>query len=225
MLEGLAYHITQRGNGRQQVFFGDSDYLLYRDLLRSNALQSGLVLWAYCVMPNHIHLIAVPNGPQSMARALGRTHADYARHYNLQRRSCGHVWQARFYSCPLENAHLWRAMAYVERNPTRANLVAEAGQYPWSSASAHVTGSDGEELLDLRYWSQYYTPARWAEVLRTNVEEEQFGERLHQATRHGRPLGDEQFVKELEVRSGRVLRPRSPGRPRKESDASLAIGS
>jgi putative transposase len=138
VLENIPYHITQRGNGRQQVFFDPYDYQLYLDLLRRYAEDAQLRLRAYCLMPNHVHLIAAPARPNSMASALGRTHADYARHFNLKRRSCGHAWQARFFSCPLDAAHLWNAMAYVERNPVRARIVDEAGQYPWSSAGPHL---------------------------------------------------------------------------------------
>jgi putative transposase len=125
---GIAFHITQHGNARQQVFFDDTDRLLYLDLLRENAARFVLNVWAYCLMPNHIHLVAVLLRPTSLARTLGRTHADYARHFNLRQQACGHVWQARFFSCPLDSWHLWHAMAYVERNPVRARIVADAGQ-------------------------------------------------------------------------------------------------
>ncbi|MGA3190447.1 MAG: transposase [Bryobacteraceae bacterium] len=130
VLENIPYHLTQRGNGRQQVFFENQDYRLYLDLLRNYSEDAHLRLWAYCLMPNHVHLIAVPERPEAMASALGRTHADFARHFNLRGRTCGHVWQARFFSCPLESAHLWRAAAYVERNPSRARIVKHPGEYP-----------------------------------------------------------------------------------------------
>ena len=114
--EGVPHHVTQRGNGRQKVFCCPEDYALYEDLLQRYAEDSGLALWAYCLMPNHIHLICVPGHERSLATALGRTHADFAKHFNIVRRSCGHVWQARFFSCPLDGPHTWQAMAYVERN-------------------------------------------------------------------------------------------------------------
>ena len=104
VLENIPYHVTQRGNGRQRVFFDAQDYRLYLDLLRSYAEDAQLRLWAYCLISNHVHLIAVPECADAMASALGRTHADFARHFNLRGRTCGHVWQARF-SCPLEAGH------------------------------------------------------------------------------------------------------------------------
>jgi putative transposase len=106
VLEDVPYHITQRGNARQQVFFDEMDYRVCLDLLRDYAENARLRLWAYCLMPNHVHLIAVPERPSAMPSVLRRAHADFARHYNLKKRACGHVWQARYFSCPLEEAHL-----------------------------------------------------------------------------------------------------------------------
>ncbi len=214
VLPDVPCHVTQRGNGRQQVFFEEADHLLYLDLLRSQSAKAGLVLWAYCLMPNHVHLIAVPTRPAALAQTLGRTHAHFAQHFNLERRSCGHVWQARFFSCPLEDAHLWQAMAYVERNPVRAGMVVDAGQYRWSSAAAHLAGHDPAGLVDLGRWRDEYDPPRWKRVLETSVDEEAIGYRIQEASRRGRVLGSEEFVKELELRAGRSLRTRAAGRPK-----------
>ena len=188
VVEGVPHHVTQRGNGRQRVFYRDSDYRLYLDLLRVYSLRYGLKLWAYCLMPNHVHLIAVPQRPLS---------------------------QARFFSCPLDGGHLWQAMAYVEQNPVRAGLAVEAAAYPWSSAGAHVNGAEGEGLLDLAAWKREYTEERWRDVLKTGVEEVALGERLAEATVRGRPLGDDRFVQELERQTRRRLRPLPVGRPKK----------
>jgi putative transposase len=214
VLPGVPCHVTQRGNGRQQIFFDETDHILYLDLLRGQSADAGLSLWAYCLMPNHVHLVAVPTRPTALAKTLGRTHADFARHFNLQRRSCGHVWQARFFSSPLDDAHLWQAMAYVERNPVRAGMVSDAGQYRWSSAAAHLTGNDPDRMLDLSRWRLEYGPERWKRVLETSVGEEALGERIQEASRRGRALGSEEFVKELEARAGRRLRPHPVGRPK-----------
>jgi len=226
VLENIPYHITQRGNRRQQVFFEPRDYRLYLDLLRDHADDAQLRLWAYCLMPNHVHLIAVPQRPEAMASALGRTHADYARHFNLRNRTCGHVWQARFFSCPLDPAHLWRAAAYVERNPSRARLVDHPGEYPWSSAALHSGLAANTGFLDLSAWQAEYTQQRWSAVLETGVEEEAFGRRLQEASRRGRPLGSQEFARTLEHRAGRPLRPLPVGRPRtrrSEEDGQLSL--
>ncbi len=216
ILEGVPYHVTQRGNGRQQVFFEDRDYCLYLDLLRNSCQKERLPIWAYCLMPNHIHLIAVPERETAMAQAMGRTNADFARYYHLRKRSSGHVWQARYHSSPLDERHLWRAMAYVERNPVRAQLAARAEEYEWSSARLRLTGAAG--MVDLTPWRAKYDWPRWQEALRTSIDEEAFGLRLQEASRRGRPLGDEQFVENLEKRCGRRLRAQPVGRPKKAKE-------
>jgi putative transposase len=164
-------------------------------------------------MSNHVHLIAVPLEEESLAKALGRTHSDYARYVNVFRRECGHFWQARFYSCPLGVGHRWAALAYVERNPVRAGIVKKAADYPWSSARAHVSGYGAPRWLAMTEWRLSYTPERWAWVLETGLGEEALRERLRQATETGLPLGDEAFVREWEGLLGRDLRAHRRGRP------------
>ena len=211
----VPYHITQRGNAKQRIFFTDNDYRLYIDLLRRHSERHGLDIWAYCLMPNHVHLIALPRRPASMPRALGRTHAEYARYFNLTRQSCGHVWQARYFSCPLDGAHLWRAVAYVERNPLRAGLARDPFAYRWSSAAAHAGKFDPAGLLDMSSWRLEYTPERWRDAIRDGVDDEELAERIREAATRGRPLGDAGFIEHLERQTGRTLAPRAPGRPRK----------
>jgi putative transposase len=225
MAAGVPYHVTQRGNGRQQIFFEDRDYSLYQDLLRGHCQAADLVILAYCLMPNHIHLIGVPGHAGAMAQAMGRTNADFARYYNLRRCSCGHVWQARYFSAPLDGAYLWQAMAYVERNPVRARLAEQAEDYAWSSARLRLAGAGG--FVDLTSWRAEYDWLGWRAVLRSSVDEEAFGRRLQEGSRRGRPLGDEQFIEELERLSGRRLRARRVGRPRKvreDEDNQLTMG-
>jgi len=106
LLERIPYHITQRSNACQQVFSKDRDYLLYQDLLKHTCGEERLSIWAYALMPNHVHVVAMPGRGTSMAQAMGRTNADFARHYNLRKRSCGHVWQARYHSTPLDSSYL-----------------------------------------------------------------------------------------------------------------------
>jgi len=216
VLEGIPYHITQRSNGRQQVFFDERDYALYLDLLRVYSQEAKLQILAYCVMPNHIHLIAVPARPDSMAAALGRSHADFARHFNLRHRSCGHVWQSRYFSCPLDEVDLWLAMAYVERNPVRARIVERAESFRWSSAAGRLADGHGPDWVELSRWQAEYTRDQWRQVLETSVGEESFGRRLQEASRRGRPLGQESFAHGLEQQAGRPLLPRAVGRPRKQ---------
>ena len=213
-VEGVPYHITQRGNGRQQVFFNDADHQLYLDLLARHAARARLRIHAYCLMPNHTHLIATPERPDSMPAALGLIHADFARHFNLQHRACGHVWQARYFSCPLDRAHLWQAMAYVERNPVRARLADQAWDFPWSSAGARLGKVPVPGFLDLAYWRETFTSEEWKDLLASESEEIEFGGRLANAGSRGRPLGDADFLANLERQAGRRLRAKPVGRPK-----------
>jgi len=146
VIAGFPHHITQRGNRREDVFLSDADRQAYVGFARKYADLHGLAVWAYCLMTNHVHLVAVPVRKASLALALRDTHAVYAMRFNALAGVTGHLWQGRFYSCPLDEAHLWAAVRHVERNPVRAGLVSHAGDYPWSSAAAHC-GRAGDPLL------------------------------------------------------------------------------
>jgi putative transposase len=223
----VAYHITQRGNGRRTVFYTDADRSTYLRLLAHSAGEHRLNIQAYCLMNNHVHLVAVPERPDSLARALGLTHAAFARYRNVADGTCGHIWQARYYSCPLDRNHLWRAVAYVERNPVRAGLVESAEEYRWSSARAHLSQIHEDRFLDLGEWRARDRDQEWREVLRRK-DEESFQQRLRDASIQGRALGSAAFVEQLERQAGRKLRPNPPGRPKKKTASgqmSFEIGN
>jgi len=213
VLPGVPHHITQRGNNRQDVFFIDDDRRVYLDLLGQHAERFGLKVLGYCLMANHVHLIATPSAEESLAKAVGRTHFRYTQYVNRLHRRSGHLWQNRFYSCALDEVHLWRAMRYTERNPVRGKLVRAAWDYPWSSAAAHTGGDDASGLLDLAQWTRLWRPVKWRAELRS-PEDEQALSRIRLSTHRGRPLGSDSFLSKLERRLGRRLRPLPVGRPR-----------
>ena len=165
VVPGAWHHATQRGNHQQTVFFGDADRICYLELLRHHTARYAVHIVGYCLMGNHVHIVATPTDSRGLANALGRTHNDYSRWLNLQRRDTGHVWQNRFYSCPLDERHGWEALRYVELNPVRAGLVEHPAEWRWSSAGAHLTGADDTGLIDLTTWTEKWTPASWREVL------------------------------------------------------------
>jgi len=138
VVPGCWHHATQRGNHQQRVFFEDSDRKFYLELLQHYCSRQSVRVAGYCLMNNHVHILAIPEAGNGLARALGRAHNDYARWLNLRRRETGHVWQNRFYSCPLDNAHQWEALRYVELNPVRAGLMHRAMEWRRSSAALHV---------------------------------------------------------------------------------------
>jgi putative transposase len=204
---GLPHHVTQRGNRRQPVFFGDDDYETYRELLAEGCRAAGVAVWAYCLMPNHVHLILVPKDADGLRAALGETHRRYTRHVNLRKGWRGYLWQGRFASFPVDESHLLACARYVELNPVRARLARRPRDWRWSSARAHLAGTDDDlvttrPLLDL--------VDDWREFLRGGLSAaEHEAIRAHERT--GRPLGDKRFMARLEKRLGRTLARQKPG--------------
>lgn len=212
VVPGLAHHVTQRGTDRQVVFHTRSDRNVYLRLLKENSERAGLRVLAYCLMPNHVHLVVSPQEEESMAIALRRTHGRYAQYLNARRLRSGHLWQNRFYSCPLDKEHLWAALSYVDRNPVRAGMVRAAEEYEWSSASAHLTGRDSRFVLDMGFWEEAGGVEKWAGLL-CSVEEEVQIRLLRRATYAGKPLGSREFLEELRrVREARHARQTEFGR-------------
>ena len=214
VLAGLPHHVTQRGNNQQVVFFVDDDRRVYLERLAEQAERFGLVVHGYCLMTNHVHLVVTPRREESLAKAVGRTHFLYTQYVNRLHGRSGHLWQNRFFSCPLDEVHYWRTLCYVERNPVRAKLVRLAWRYAWSSAAAHVGGSDGTGLLDLTAWAADWTGEAWREALR-QPEDAAETAALRLATHRGRPLATDSFMSKLEYRLGRRLRPQPVGRPKR----------
>src|SRR5580658_4886661 len=152
VLPGVPCHITQRGVDRRETFSSLTDRLTYLRLLRENRAAAGVTLLGWCLMTNHVHLIAVPAREDSLSIFFRRVHGRYAQYYNACAGRVGHLWQNRFFACLLEPDHFWTALAYVERNPVRAKMVDRARDYPWSSAAAHITGRDESGLVDMEWW-------------------------------------------------------------------------
>lgn len=173
-------------------------------------------------MTNHIHLIAVPGQPDSLARAVGRAHNDYSRWFNIKHHRTGHLWQNRFYSCPLDLSHLAHAMRYAELNPVRAELCASPLEYQWSSARAHCGLASATPWLDTAQWSARYNPQQWQEVLALDFRLAGDLDRLRTATRTGRPYGSDAFIAQLEQELDRRLFPAKRGRKPKTESASTA---
>jgi putative transposase len=204
---GVPHHITQRGNRRQQTFFSNEDYSHYRRLMAEWCARADVAIWAYCLMPNHVHLIAVPTAEDGLRRAIGEAHRRYSRDVNFRQGWRGFLWQGRFASFPVDGDYLLAAARYIERNPVRARLVRRAKDWPWSSARAHLAACD-DELVRVRPLLDMVDDWR-AFIARAAAEDEMEAIRRHERT--GRPLGDEAFVERLEESLGRPLRPRKPG--------------
>lgn len=123
----MPHHITQRGNRRQQVFFNDADYAAYFELLAEWCGEHGVEIWSYCLMPNHMHLIATPSSENGLRWAIGQTHQRYTRGINFREKWRGYLWQGRFASFVMDEPYLLAAARYIELDPVRARLVSLAG--------------------------------------------------------------------------------------------------
>jgi putative transposase len=147
---GIPYHVTQRGNRRQQTFFEEADYALYRDRLAQSAEKAGSEVWCYCLMPNHVHIIIVPSDEDGLRRTFADTHRRYTGYINARKRWTGHLWQGRFGAVAMDEEHLAAAVRYVSLNPVRARLVPHAKDWRWSSVAAHRPGNDKSGKADHR---------------------------------------------------------------------------
>jgi putative transposase len=190
---GVAHHVTQRGVDRKRVFYTQRDRQVYLALLREQARLADVRILAYCLMSNHIHLVAVPEKEESLALCLQRVHGRYAQYLNARRQRCGHLWQNRFFSCPLDERHLWTALRYVELNPVRAGMVGQAREYRWSSAAAHMGERDESRALDTDFWKESGGAERWRELILIQEDNDEI-KSLRRATYACRPFGSEEFV-------------------------------
>jgi len=207
VVSAVPHHVTQRGNRRQTVFFGDDDYRAYLALLTQHVRDAGVSVWAWCLMPNHVHLMLTPPTPGALRAALSEAHRRYSRRVNLREGWRGYLWQGRFASCPLDEAHALAAARYIELNPVRARLVRRAEDWPWSSARAHLTGrSDG--LTEIGALG--IATADWPSFLAQGLDDTSL-EAIRRGERTGRPTGDGDFVARLESNTGRQLAPRKRG--------------
>jgi putative transposase len=208
VVPGLPHHVTQRGNRRETVFFSDADYELYRDLLGQQCRKHGVAVWSYCLMPNHVHLILVPDRAEALGRALGETHRRYSAVVNARLRVTGHLFQSRYGSVVLDEDHLMAAARYVALNPARARLVSRAQDWRWSSVRAHLDRRDDglvsvAPLLDR-------CNGRFIDLIDQPAASETMSA-LRGAETIGRPLGSPAFLDRLATLTGRDPRPGKRG--------------
>ena len=210
----IPYHITQRGNRREDVFFTSQDRVLYLKWLYEYCLKFEVEIWAYCLMTNHIHLILKPSTEEGLQQVLKPLHMRYAQYINKQKGWKGHLWQGRFFSSALDELYTYSAIRYVERNPVSAGMVERAEDYIWSSAAAHIGKVDNVLLSDIpdsycavkkSEWSDWLASPEDSEhliIIRRNIEK-------------GLPCGVDGFIAWLEGKTNRCLQFKKQGRPGK----------
>jgi len=216
VVPGIPHHVIQRGNRRQRVFFGDDDKWRYLHLIKKHSDIAGIEYCAYCLMDNHVHLIAIPRTEKSLAAGLREAHRQYSYIINQREGWRGYLWQGRFLSYPMDQRYFIAAVRYVERNPVRAGLTENAEDFLWSSARAHVMKRQ-DALISSNSW--FSNIDDWVAFLRQPDHESDI-ELLRKHARTGRPLGDRKFLLELEKLTGRRLIKMKPGRkPKSELES------
>lgn len=210
------HHITQRGNNRETVFFNDEDRRFYLRTLSKYSHEWHIEIWAYCLMTNHVHILAVPRKEESLAKGMGSTNLVYTQYINRRYDRSGRLWQNRFFSTVIEKEpYLWEVARYIERNPVRVNVVKKAEDYPWSSARAHVLeGKDG--VLSGENWLGKNEFGAYRDFLRK--EDKKVGDFIRKATSTGRPLGRGEFIKGIGEMIGRDIFSKGVGRPKKSNE-------
>ena len=215
VVPGLPHHVTQRGNRRDPMFFGAGDYQLCRQLIAAAARRAGAEIWAYCLMPNHVHLIVTPTDHDGLRATFAEAHRRYTDAINAQFPWTGHLFQGRFGAVVMDEPHLLAATRYIALNPVSAELVSRAEDWPWSSARAHLAGED-DELATV-------APLRALipdlPALLTAPADPATTARIARAPTIGRPLGAPEWIAALERQLGRRLARGKPGpKPRMDGD-------
>lgn len=209
VLPGHPHHITQRGNRRERTFFEDGDYALYLDLLADASQRAGVEIWSYCLMPNHVHIIAVPSDEDGLRRTFRHVHRHYTGYINARLRVTGHLWQGRFSSVAMDEAHLVAALRYVALHPTRARLVKRPEDWKWSSTRTLIAGIDDHVVK--------VAPAidrigSFEDFLGEDFDEALTYAALRKAESVGRPVGSPEWLADMERRIGKPLAAAKRGR-------------
>jgi putative transposase len=202
------HHVTQRGNRKANVFLDDIDRNAYLKMLATKCIEHSIRIWAYCLMSNHVHLIAVPKFEHSLSRAFQWIDGNYAKYFNLRYAKSGHLWQGRYRASILDESHCWNAVRYVERNPVRAGMVLRAQDFLWSSAAPHcglrtdrLLSNDLPLLEDISDWSAWLDEQEKDDDLNF----------IRERTRTGRPCADDESIRSMETLLGRKLTRKKAG--------------
>jgi len=215
VVPGIPHHVTQRGNRRETTFFKEAGYRLYLGLLGKAAARAGAEVWAYCLMPNHVHAIVTPKDEHGLRRTFGDLHRRYTGHINARHRWTGHLWQARFGSVAMDEDHLIAAVRYVALNPVRARLVRRPEDWPWSSVRAHLDGRDDRAVMVAPVLERV---GDFSAFLGQPFDELSGYAPLRVSGTTGRPIGSDDWIRRLEKALVRPLAPRKRGpKPQQET--------
>ncbi len=198
VVPNIPHHVTQRGNRREPVFFEDGDQARYLSFVKAGAKESQTAIWAYCLMPNHVHLIVLPSHKDGLRDMFAEAHRQYTNFINWRHNWTGHLWQGRFGSVAMDENHLGQAVRYVAQNPVRAGLARVPEDWQFSSVRAHLSGqSDG--IVDVEPILARFPDFRALIGIGEDIGE---FDHLRRAETSGRPIGSKKWIEALEEMSG-----------------------
>jgi putative transposase len=209
------YHVLNRGVGRNRLFWKDADYAAFEQIMEETLATRPMRICAYCLMPNHWHLILWPEHDGELAAFMQRLTVTHVTRWQRHKRQVGygHVYQGRYKSFPVESdEHFYTAVRYVERNPLRAGLIRRADQWRWSSLWRRLHGTRDQKRL-LSSWP-LSRPRQWSEYVEQPLTEAEL-EAVRRSVQKGQPLGDAQWTQRVARRLGLEFTLRARGRPRK----------
>ena len=207
------YHVTQRGNYRQRVFDDEEDFVQYKLWLQEYSQKYGLKIWAYCLMSNHVHYVCIPRANDALGRTFNTLHMRYSQYFHKKKGVKGHLWQGRFFSCALDEKHVYAAVRYVENNPVRAGMTGSPDGYTWSSTLGHMMrvadpllSNDSTIGIEAKDWLTFLGKESDDEAIKD----------IRKNSLTGRPCGDDSFILNIEGLLGREkLKAGKCGRPKK----------
>ena len=212
LFDGLVYHVLNRGNGKQRVFHSDKDYEAFVSLMKEAKERYSLKLLAYCLMPNHFHIVLMPTQSEDLSRWMQWLMTSHVRRYHRYHGTSGHVWQGRLKSFIIQDdIHLLMVLRYVEGNPVRAGLVKLANDWHWST-HGEVAGTRSKLLVDE---VSLELPDDWCSYVDESLTEKEL-EKFHQSVNRQSPYGDSEWQKQISRKLGLESSMRPRGRPRKK---------
>ncbi len=218
---GMVFHVLNRGNDRREIFENGDDYEAFLRVVRDTQEQIAMRILAYCVMPNHWHLLLWPAAEGDLGAFLQRLTTTHVRRWHLHRHSVGrgHLYQGTYKSFPVQDdEHFYTVARYVERNALRANLAKQAERWRWGSLAQRLGLQNTIEPPELSSWPLVY-PTDWPALVNAPQTEREL-EALRLSVRRGRPFGADKWQTRIAQRLGLEFTLRPRGRPRKGNSTS-----
>jgi len=217
---GVAQHIIQRGNNRHICFGSDEDMAAYMEWLDEYAKKFEVSIHAWVLMTNHVHLLVTPNHPKAVSKMMQSLGRRYVQYFNFQYQRTGTLWEGRYRSCLVQDEeYLLKCYRYIELNPVRANMVDQPHEYRWSSYHSNALGMCSKIITfhpeyerlgkTIKQRQECYQDLFKGHISQADIKE------IRSTTNRGLVLGNDIFKDQVESLSGRRVRSKKPGRPKK----------